>query len=491
VSVSTHSPNRAGPWNDDLHAYEASGAVPHMREVLGHLPLLLNFAYASPPHDPMDSNGSSSTATAGDSSSGSNGNGQSSRKSKSSSNSSGSGSDTTRSPKSGHLVTIEFTGIGDPGTMLDALTLDEYITFEKHNMEHKAILLDRLSREKGCLVKMIAVRDMAGLGYKHVGSKGVTVMTSVLKMMQGAYPEVIENIFIVSAPWVFATLWRLVKPFVAPRTIEKIKIMGAADTAVHNVVIDLCALCSNMYIYIKLSCFTAAISPVLTLYFLYNEYLCTLQAAHELLCARIGASQLPERFGGTLPDRTCLPRKVLEKDGLVLGPHDGHGAPPPPSSTSSSSSSTVSASATTAPTTKDTEGATGFGAKNATGDSLTSPSLASGSTAGAAAVPGGDRQHEPTGGELETGDDSFGVFNGTASLPEPSFGVFGTGQGANGSDNRGGDASGSGLQSILGPLGVPALARGSNYALAEAMEDRVEVCLRVFSSNEACHSNSS
>ena len=40
------------------------------------------------------------------------------------------------------------------------------------------------------LAKMIAVRDMSGLGYKHVGSKGVTVMTSVLKMMQGAYPEV-------------------------------------------------------------------------------------------------------------------------------------------------------------------------------------------------------------------------------------------------------------------------------------------------------------
>ena len=76
---------------------------------------------------------------------------------------------------------------------------------------------------------------MAGLGMKHVGSKGVTVMTSVLKMMQGAYPEVIENIFIVSAPWVFSTLWRLVKPFVAPRTIEKIKIMGTADTAVRSV----------------------------------------------------------------------------------------------------------------------------------------------------------------------------------------------------------------------------------------------------------------
>jgi hypothetical protein len=205
--------SNAGPWNDDLHAYEASGAVPHMQEVLRHMPLLLNFAYASPSndstHNSSTNNGSSS------------GGGGSSKSAAGSS-----------SPKSGHLVTIEFTGIGDPGAMLDALSLEEYITFEKHNMEHKAILLDRLSREKGYLVKMIAVRDMAGLGYKHVGSKGVTVMTSVLKMMQGAYPEVIENIFIVSAPWVFATLWRLVKPFVAPRTIEKIKIMGAADTAV-------------------------------------------------------------------------------------------------------------------------------------------------------------------------------------------------------------------------------------------------------------------
>ena len=99
-----------------------------------------------------------------------------------------------------------------------------YIEFEKHNMEHKALLMDRLSRERGYLVKMIAVRDMTGLGYKHVGSKGVAVMTSVLKMMQGAYPEVIENIFIVNAPWVFSTLWHLVKPFVAPRTIEKVNL---------------------------------------------------------------------------------------------------------------------------------------------------------------------------------------------------------------------------------------------------------------------------
>jgi len=158
--------------------------LPHKRLVLQHLPLQLNFAYAEPAPDAILSGGGR--------------------------------------PKAGHIVTVEHTGLGDPSALLDALSLDQYIEFEKHNMEHKAILMDRLSHERGYLVKMITVRDMTGLGYKQVGSKGVAVMTSVLKMMQGAYPEVIENIFIVNAPWVFSTLWRLVKPFVAPRTIEKV-----------------------------------------------------------------------------------------------------------------------------------------------------------------------------------------------------------------------------------------------------------------------------
>ncbi len=59
-------------------------------------------------------------------------------------------------------MTLEHTGIGDPGALLGALSLDDYLGFEKHNMEHKSMLLDRLSRERGYLVKIVAVRDMTG-----------------------------------------------------------------------------------------------------------------------------------------------------------------------------------------------------------------------------------------------------------------------------------------------------------------------------------------
>lgn len=151
-----------GPWCDDLHAYEAApSAVPHLQAVLRHLPLLLNFAYAHPPtaggahasHHPTGGQSPGHPGLPGHRSSSSNGSDGSSDHSSSSHGGSGSGG----GPKAGHLVTIEFTGLGDPGALLEALTLDEYSTFEKHNMEHKAILLDRLSREKGYLVKMIAV----------------------------------------------------------------------------------------------------------------------------------------------------------------------------------------------------------------------------------------------------------------------------------------------------------------------------------------------
>jgi hypothetical protein len=232
-------------WDDDLHTYSEL-SLPFKTTVLQHMPLQLNFAYSEP---------NAATQAAG--------------------------------KRAGHLVTVEYTGLSDPSALLDSLTLDQYIEFEKHNMEHKAILLDRISRERGYLVKMISMRDMTGMGYKHVGGKGVTIMTSVLKMMQGAYPEVIENIFIINAPWIFATLWGLVKPFVAPRTIEKIKIFGASSE----------------------------------------------KGAKELLVARIGAHNLPERFGGSRKDIECLPAKVLAADGVsVPADHDSRlrGPPPPP-----------------------------------------------------------------------------------------------------------------------------------------------------------------
>ena len=69
-------------------------------------------------------------------------------------------------------------------------------------------------------------------------------------------PEVIQNILIVNAPWLFSGLWRLLKPFIAPRTIEKFLIFSSADT----------------------------------------------EEMREQLRSRIGGRHLPQRYGGDIAD---------------------------------------------------------------------------------------------------------------------------------------------------------------------------------------------
>ena len=121
-------------WRDDLHAYDDT-AVPHKATVAAHMPgARWNLAYCDPPNSSNDEDGQQQ------------------------------GGDRFQA---GHLVVLECPGRSDPAALLAALTLDDYLTFEKHNMEHKSVLLDRLSRERGYLVKIVSVRDMAGLGTKH------------------------------------------------------------------------------------------------------------------------------------------------------------------------------------------------------------------------------------------------------------------------------------------------------------------------------------
>lgn len=93
-------------------------------------------------------------------------------------------------------------------------------------------------------------------------------------MMQGAYPEVVENIYIMNAPWMFACGWRLAKPLIAARTLEKIAIFGGGDGA----------------------------------------------AAQKQLVALCGAEQLPKRYGGLIRDEECLPVQVLRAAGLQPSP---------------------------------------------------------------------------------------------------------------------------------------------------------------------------
>lgn len=54
-------------------------------------------------------------------------------------------------------------------------------------------------------------------------------MRGLLGVEQPNYPESVHKIFIVNAPFVFGFVWKLLSPFIAPRTISRISIFTIAE----------------------------------------------------------------------------------------------------------------------------------------------------------------------------------------------------------------------------------------------------------------------
>jgi hypothetical protein len=70
----------------------------------------------------------------------------------------------------------------------------------------------------------IEVHDLSGLGRQQLYMPGVLMLTRVLKLGQGNYPEGLRRCVICNAPWFFSAAWSLISKVLDPATRDKIVI---------------------------------------------------------------------------------------------------------------------------------------------------------------------------------------------------------------------------------------------------------------------------
>lgn len=71
------------------------------------------------------------------------------------------------------------------------------------------------------------VVDFDGFSLRQVYSwQVVKAITDMLQMMEDHFPECLENCYSINAPGFFPILWKLIRPFLTERTVDKIKIFG-------------------------------------------------------------------------------------------------------------------------------------------------------------------------------------------------------------------------------------------------------------------------
>eukprot|EP01006_Ploeotia_vitrea_P011780 TRINITY_DN31290_c0_g1_i1.p1 TRINITY_DN31290_c0_g1~~TRINITY_DN31290_c0_g1_i1.p1 ORF type:complete len:423 (-),score=209.23 TRINITY_DN31290_c0_g1_i1:61-1155(-) len=129
--------------------------------------------------------------------------------------------------KRGQPLSIERIGHSDPGLLTKLLTLEEIEQYHLYHIENKAALVKRLTEERGEIVRNCKVMDLSGLGVNALHREGIAYLQHLIKISQDNYPEMLGNLYIINAPWIFSSVWRVVSAWLNPATIEKINILGS------------------------------------------------------------------------------------------------------------------------------------------------------------------------------------------------------------------------------------------------------------------------
>lgn len=128
----------------------------------------------------------------------------------------------------GHLIAVDRLGAIKPSELLVDFTVEELQMHHVQNQEFIAKMKEEASEKAGMrLYKMVSVLDLDGIGMAHTGSKFTGPARALMDIDQWFYPESMQKMYVVNAPWVFKMIWKVVRPWLHPITQEKIQVCGS------------------------------------------------------------------------------------------------------------------------------------------------------------------------------------------------------------------------------------------------------------------------
>jgi len=129
----------------------------------------------------------------------------------------------------GRLITVDRLGHIKPSDLLDKFTVDELQLHHAQNQEYIVKLKRKQNAKTGTRIyKTVSVLDLDGIGMGHSSGKFTGPARSVMDIDQWFYPESLQKMYVVNAPWVFKAIWAIVRPWLHPITQSKIQVCGSA-----------------------------------------------------------------------------------------------------------------------------------------------------------------------------------------------------------------------------------------------------------------------
>jgi len=111
--------------------------------------------------------------------------------------------------------------IADPGVLAKNVTEDElckHLTFIK---EEAFLICDKLTRESGRLTKLVVVFDMKNVSMGIPAKSIQNGMNKSSEIAQHLYPQLLERVAIINAPWFMKQLWKVARMILSERLTSK------------------------------------------------------------------------------------------------------------------------------------------------------------------------------------------------------------------------------------------------------------------------------
>lgn len=100
----------------------------------------------------------------------------------------------------------------------------------RHVRQQEIVFQERCKRASDfynrSITKQVIVFDLKHLTYT-LDTHAISVFRQTLNIDEAYYPERLDHLFMINAPWYFTAIWSMLRPWIDPITAEKIVILGS------------------------------------------------------------------------------------------------------------------------------------------------------------------------------------------------------------------------------------------------------------------------
>ncbi|KDO25220.1 hypothetical protein SPRG_09469 [Saprolegnia parasitica CBS 223.65] len=98
---------------------------------------------------------------------------------------------------------------------------EEWLAYSLHEMEHRALTLDKLSVQHRTMVRCNVIRDLDGFSLTRISRPALNRVQNMVSLASACYPEMVQRTLFINTPWVFQTVWKGIKLWLNDTQREK------------------------------------------------------------------------------------------------------------------------------------------------------------------------------------------------------------------------------------------------------------------------------